>query len=263
MRSLLKWAGVAMAVVWSVPAWAAIHEQEIPYNDGQTQLAGYLVWDDQFSGKRPGVLVVHEWWGLNDYAKSRARQLASMGYIAFAADMYGKGHVTEHAKEAKGWMKQVTANVAGWRKRADLALSQLKASPLVDAQRVAAVGYCFGGGTVMQMAYGGSDLLGVASFHGPLPPPEEADYPQIKAKIFAAHGDADTFIPAKRIETFQQRLSAAGADWQLLRYGGVVHSFTNPSADGSWMPVVKYDEKADRRSWAAFKHFLDELFWSK
>ncbi|ABK42873.1 dienelactone hydrolase [Magnetococcus marinus MC-1] len=261
MRTYAKWMGVALALLWSVPAWAVVQEQEVPYKDGDTGLAGYLVWDDAFSGKRPGVLVVHEWWGLNSYAKSRARQLARMGYIAFAADMYGEGHVTEHAKEAKGWMQQVTANVEGWRRRADLALEQLKAAPQVDTTRLAAVGYCFGGGTVMQMAYGGSDLLGVASFHGPLPPAEKKDYAKIKAKIFVAHGDADTFVPLERLEAFRIGLNEAGADWQLLRYGGAVHSFTNPAADGSWMPTVKYDAKADHRSWAAFTHFLDELFW--
>nr|CRH04616.1 putative Dienelactone hydrolase [Candidatus Magnetococcus massalia] len=241
-------------------AHAALQTETVEYKDGDVALSGYMAWDDSYSGQRAGILLVHEWWGLNDYAKQRTEQLAKLGYVVFAADMYGAGHVTKHAKEAKAWMKQVTANVAGWRKRADLALAQLQASPHVDPQRLAAIGYCFGGGTVMQMAYGGSEVKGVASFHGPLPPPKPEDYPNIKAKVFVAHGDADTFIPAERIVKFQAGLNAAGADWQMHRYGGAVHSFTNPTADGSWLPVVKYDAKADRRSWAALMQFLAELF---
>ncbi|MEO5365781.1 MAG: dienelactone hydrolase family protein [Magnetococcus sp. WYHC-3] len=252
---LLAWglfwqAGVAQAV---------LQRQEVPYEDGSTKLAGYLVWDDALAGKRPGVLVVHEWWGLNDYARSRADQLAALGYVAFAADMYGVGHVTEHADEAKGWMSQITANVSAWQRRAALALARLQAHPMVDSQRTAAIGYCFGGATVMQMAYAGTPLKGVASFHGSLPPvPEEVA--TLIPRVFIAHGDADPFVPAERIEAFRKGLNRVGADWQMHLYGGARHSFTNPAADGKKNPDILHNPAADGRSWAELQQFLTEIF---
>ncbi len=185
-------------------AQAAVQSKAIAYDDHGTKLTGHLYWDDAIAGKRPGVLVIHEWWGLNDYAKKRARMLAELGYVAFAADMYGDGKVTDKPDQAKQWMQQVTADVDLWRERANLGLAQLKASELVDGVRLAAIGYCFGGGTVLQMAYGGADLKGIVSFHGSLPAAPAESKGRIGAKILALHGQADAMIPPEVVQNFDQ-----------------------------------------------------------
>lgn len=239
---------------------AEIRSQVIQYQDGETALKGHIYWDSAIKGKRPGVMVVHEWWGLNDYAQKRARMLAEMGYVAFAADMYGDNRVTTHGEQAGSWMKQITSNISHWQSRAQLGLAQLQEHALVDQAQLAAIGYCFGGATVMQLAYSGADLKGVVSFHGSLPPVTEEQSHQIKAKVLAAHGNADPFVPAERVAAFQASLDAAGADWQLLSFGGVQHSFTNPGADAHNMDGIKYDAAADRRSWQAMQQFFKEIF---
>jgi dienelactone hydrolase len=239
---------------------AAVKTETVEYKDGDTTLKGYLVYDEALQGKRPGVILVHEWWGLNDYAKERAEMLAELGFVAFAVDMYGDDKVTEHGKEAKEWMTQITSNVEAWQKRALLGLDIIKGHDLVDPDYTAAIGYCFGGATVMQMAYAGADLDGVVSFHGSLPPATEAQQQNIKARVLVAHGEADGFIPPERIEAFKQALDAADADWQMVTYGGAKHGFTNPGADAYGIDGVKYDEKADARSWALMQSFLEEIF---
>lgn len=243
-----------------LPALAAVRERAVDYRDGDTALRGYLYWDDAQTGPRPGVLVIHEWWGLNAYAKQRARMLAEAGYVAMAIDMYGDQRVTEHPNEAKGWMQAITANLDAWRTRAAVGLEQLKGAPQVDPARLAAIGYCFGGATVMHMAYAGMDLKGVASFHGSLPLPSPDQYPNIRARILVGHGDADSFVPPERVRDFQKALSDAGADWEMDIYGGARHGFTVPNAEGKGMENLKHDPKADRRSWARLLAFLDELF---
>lgn len=243
-----------------VAAQAAITTEIVEYNDGDTALKGFLLYDDALEGKRPGLIVVHEWWGLNDYAMQRAEMLAELGYVAFAIDMYGGEKVTEHGKEAKTWMTQITENVEAWQKRAQLGLDILKAHELVDPAYTAAVGYCFGGATALQMAYAGADLNGVVSFHGSLPPATETQQKNIKAKVLVAHGEDDGFIPPERILAFKQALNGSGADWQMVTYGGARHGFTNPDADAYGIDGVKYDEKADNRSWALMQSFLDEVF---
>jgi len=248
-----------LALVLSA-ARAEVRTETVQYRDGDVELQGYLVWDDALKGKRPGVIVVHEWWGLNDYARKRAEMLAELGYAAFAVDMYGKGRVTEHAKQAGEWAKQINANVAAWQARSLLGLDVLRQQEQVDPGRVAAIGYCFGGATVMQMAYAGADLAGVVSFHGSLPvvtPPQAGN---IKSSILVAHGDADGFVPAERIAGFKAALEEAGADWEMITYGGARHGFTNPGAARYGIENVRYDEKADRRSWRAMQRFLDEVF---
>lgn len=241
-------------------ALGAIKTEIIEYKDGDTPLQGYLVYDDALEGKRPGIVVAHEWWGLNDYAKHRAEMLAGLGYVAFALDMYGDDKITAHAKEASGWMKQITDNVDGWQRRALLGLDVLKGNERVDAEKIAAVGYCFGGATVMQLAYSGADLDGVVSFHGSLPPATEEQQQRIKAPILVAHGEADGFIPAERIVAFKAALDASGTDWQMVTYGGARHAFTNPGAGEYGIDNLKYDPKADARSWALMQSFLDETF---
>jgi dienelactone hydrolase len=204
-------------------------------------------------------MVVHEWWGLNDYARMRARMLAELGYVAFAADMYGDDRVTEHAPDAQGWMKQITANVDAWQRRALKGLEVLRESERVDPVRLAAIGYCFGGATVMQMAYAGADLDGVVSFHGSLPPATEEQQALIRTHVLIAHGDADSFVPEERIDAFTAALDAAGVDWEMDIYGGARHGFTNPEAAKYGIENVQYDAVADRRSWERMRDFLAEV----
>ncbi len=249
-----------LILLFSGTSLAVMHKEEITYKDGDVALTGYLFWDDAFSGKRPGILVAHEWWGLNDYSKLRAEMLAETGYIAFAADMYGDGRATRHADEAKGWMQQITSNLDVWQRRAVLALDQLKAHPNVESSKLAAIGYCFGGATVMQMAYLGADLDGVVSFHGSLPPATPEQAANIKARVLIAHGDADGFVPPERIAAFKKALSESGVDWEMDIYAGAKHGFTNPYADGYGMSGLAYQEEADRRSWLRMLAFFEELF---
>jgi len=241
-------------------ARAEVRTETVQYRDGDVELQGYLVWDDAIKGKRPGVIVVHEWWGLNDYARKRTEMLAKLGYVAFAVDMYGKGKVTEHAKQAGEWAKQINANVDAWQARALLGLDILRRDEHVDPARVAAIGYCFGGATVVQMAYAGADLAGVVSFHGSLPVATQAQAANIKASILVAHGEADGFVPPERITGFKAALEKAGADWEMVTYGGARHGFTNPGAARYGIENVRYDDKADRRSWRVMQQFFDEIF---
>lgn len=247
-----------LAALLPAAALAEIQTETIDYQDGDTKLKGHLVYDDSIEGKRPGIIVAHEWWGLNDYAKERAAMLAELGYVAFALDMYGDDKVTSHAPDAKGWMQQITGNIDAWQSRAMAGLDVLKANELVDTDKLAAIGYCFGGATVMQMAYGGADLDGVVSFHGSLPPAPEGA--KITPKVLAAHGYDDGFVPPEKVDAFEQSLTAAGADWQLVVYSGARHAFTNPNAGDYGIDMVQYNAKADRRSWALMQGFLDEVF---
>jgi len=249
----------ALGLVLARPAAAEVKTKTIEYRDGDVVLTGYFAWDDALDGKQPGVLVVHEWWGLNDYAKSRARQLAEEGYAALALDMYGDNKVTTHADEAGAWMKQIASNIDLWTRRARLGLDVLKAQDPVDPTRIAAIGYCFGGATVMQMAYAGEDLAAVVSFHGTLPPAPEG-VTSIKPRVLVEHGRDDAFVPAERVAAFQQGLDRIGATWEMTVYSGTRHGFTNPDAGSYGIDNVAYNEIADERSWTATMLLFDEIF---
>ncbi len=239
---------------------AKILTKNVPYVHGEVQLEGYLAWDDAIKGKRPGILVVHEWWGLNEYAQTRAKQLAAMGYVAFAVDMYGKGKVTDHPKQAGEWMNKTTANVKTWQARAMEGLKVLQKQEMVDVQKIAAIGYCFGGATVTQLAYSGAPVNGVVSFHGALPLPSEGQQITTNAKVLIAHGNEDPFLNEDHIQKFRDALEKAGLDWQMVIYAGARHSFTNPAADKVGMDALKYNKNADERSWKHMQIFFDELF---
>ena len=186
--------------------------------------------------------------------------LAEAGYVAFAADMYGGARITRHAEDAKSWMTQITSNIDNWQRRALIGLEQLIKNPKVDRNRLAAIGYCFGGATVMQMAYAGAELKGVASFHGSLPPATKEQAEKIKSKVLIAHGDSDSFVPGERIEKFKKALSDTSVTWEMDIYGGAVHGFTNPYADGYGVDGLAYHEIADRSSWLRLLSFLEEIF---
>jgi len=242
------------------PVSATVRTKTLLYQDGDAVLDGHLAWDDAIPGKRPAVLVVHEWWGLNDYARSRAEQLARMGYVAFALDMYGRRKVTKHPKQAGEWAREIRQNVDAWVHRAQSGLHVLKQQEMVNSKRMAAIGYCFGGSTVLQLAYAGLDLSGVVSFHGSLPAPLDEQVGQIKARILVCHGVDDQFVPAKNIQKLRSVLDAAKIDWQMESYRGARHSFTNPGADAYEIDNVKYNKAADEQSWKDMQKFFDIIF---
>lgn len=249
-----------LVLALATSAQAEIQTKAVDYEDEGTRLTGHFYWDDANAGKRPGILVIHEWWGLNDYAKKRAAMLAEQGYVAFAADMYGTGRVTDQPEQAKEWMQEVTVDPELWRQRAQQGLDQLRASDLVETDKVAAIGYCFGGGTVLQMAYGGADLDGVVSFHGSLPAAPEEVKGKIAPEILVLHGQADSFIAPEVVTNFQNKLEEAGANWEMDIYGGARHGFTNPDVASFGIENLAYDAQADARSWTRMQAFFDEIF---
>ncbi|MHB8995716.1 MAG: dienelactone hydrolase family protein [Armatimonadota bacterium] len=237
---------------------AAVVTQTVTYDSAGTRLIGYLASDEALSGKRPGIIVFPEWWGLNDYPKERARQLAAMGYVAFAADMYGEGKVAADSTEAGKLAGQFRGN---WetggrdlmRQRAQAALATLAANNRVDPNRIAAIGYCFGGTVALELAFSGADIRGAVSFHGGLNVPQEGDLQRLKAKLLILHGSADTSVKPETIAALQEALDKAGADWQLVTYSGAKHGFSNPGN------AAAYQEAAARRSWQAMVDFLREV----
>ena len=250
---------VIAILVLAVGARAELVTQAVEYTHGGAALEGYLVWDDAVKGMRPGVLVVHEWWGLNDFTKRKADQLARLGYVAFAADMFGKGVVTTDASKAQ----QLAAPFYGtplMRERVKAGFDVLAKQELADPAKLGAIGFCFGGGAVFELAYSGAPLAGAVSFHGILPSPKPEDYAGIQARILALHGADDSFETPETIAQFQKAMREAGADWQFVIFGGAVHAFTNPDAGKFGIPGIAYNEKAAERSWKYMKTFFDEVF---
>jgi dienelactone hydrolase len=239
---------------------AAIQTKTVEYKSGDTTLEGVIVFDDAVKEKRPGVLVVHQWLGLTDYEQGRAKQLAELGYVAFCADIYGKGVRPANTKEAGVEATKYKTDRKLLRERVNAGLAELKKTELVDAKRVAAIGYCFGGTTVIELARSGADVAGVVSFHGGLDSPTPADGKNIKCKVLACHGADDPFVPAKDLAAFEDEMRQANVDWTLIKYGGAVHAFTQPLAGNDNSKGAAYNEKADRRSWAALKMFLSGVF---
>ncbi len=240
-------------------AHAKMVTKTVEYKQDGTVLKGFLVYDDQWRGKRPGVLVVHEWWGLNDYIQKRTEELARMGYVAFAADMYGGGIATKDPQEAAKLAGQVRGTPL-MRERAQAALKVLADNPLVDPKRLAAIGFCFGGTAVLELAYSGADLAGVVSFHGGLTAPKPEDLKRIKARILVLHGADDPHVTAADIAAFQDGMRKAGADWQMVYYGNTVHSFTNPASGSDKSKGIAYNPLSAARSWEAMQAFFKEIF---
>lgn len=249
-----------LAASLAVVARAEIKTRTIEYKHGDTALEGWLAYDTAVAGKRPGVLIVHQWKGLTDYEKKRAEMLAKLGYVAFACDIYGKGIRPTEAKDAGAEAGKYKSNRPLLRERVKAGLDVLKQQELVDPKRVAAIGYCFGGTTVIELARSGADLAGVVSFHGGLDSPNPANGKQIKCKVLALHGADDPFVPAKDLAAFEEEMRGAGVDWQLIQYGGAVHSFTDWNAGADNSRGAAYNETADRRSWEHMQTFFGELF---
>jgi dienelactone hydrolase len=238
----------------------AIRTQTVEYRDGDTVLEGFVAWDDAVTGKRPGILVVHQWMGLTDYERKRCEMLAGLGYVAFAADIYGKGVRPANPGEAGGVAGKYKNDRPVLRGRVNAGLEKLKALETCDASKTAAIGYCFGGTTVLELARSGAEVAGVVSFHGGLGSPTPADASRIRGKVLALHGADDPFVPVAEVAGFEKEMRDAKCDWQLVAYGGAVHSFTHWTAGTDNSKGAAYNEKADKRSWSAMKGFFEELF---
>jgi len=254
---------LALFCCMALPAAAGVVGNDVVYSAGDTVMNGYLAFDDGWKGKRPAVLVVHEWWGHNEYARQRARQLAGMGYVALAVDMYGDGKQAGHPGDAQKFAAAVIGDLAAAEARFDAAVELIKEHAATDPERIAAIGYCFGGGVVLHMARAGKDLDGVASFHGSLAPHTPAQKGKVKAKVLVCHGAEDQFVTPEQIEAFKKEMRDAGVDLRFKVYPGAKHSFTNPDADGFGekfgLPLA-YSESADKASWKDLETFLEEIF---
>ena len=245
-------------------AHAAVQTEFVEYTDGDVVLEGFVAWDpEQISGSAPGVLVVHQWMGLSDYEQSRCKQLAELGYVAFAADIYGKGKRPANPQQAAEFAGVYKNDRDLYRRRLKLGLEQLRAQKGVAKDQIAAIGYCFGGTGVLELARSGADVDGVVSFHGGLDSPSPEDGEQIQAKVLICHGADDPFVPAEGIEAMQAEFNAADVDWQMVIYSDAVHSFTQKSAGDDESRGAAYNKKADERSWKAMRVFFDELFFDK
>jgi len=239
---------------------AAIHIETVEYKQGDTTLEGFVAYDDAIQGKRPGVLVVHQWMGLTDYEKHRAEMLAQLGYVAFCADIYGKGVRPQNTAEAGAQAGKYKGDRQLLRARVNAGLDALRRQPQVDPNRIAAIGYCFGGTTVLELARSGADVAGVVSFHGGLDARDPADGKNIKCEVLVCHGADDPFSSPQDIAAFENEMRKGGVDWQFIQYGGAVHSFTQPMAGNDNSKGAAYNEKADKRSWEAMKQFFAEIF---
>ncbi|HEX8524351.1 MAG TPA: dienelactone hydrolase family protein [Tepidisphaeraceae bacterium] len=237
---------------------AELVKKQIDYKQGDATLKGYLVYDDAKTGKRPGVVVVPEWWGLTDYPRHRADMLAELGYVAFAADIYGNGETTTDPKRAGELAGKFRGDRELLRTRVQAAVDELKKQEQADSDKLAAIGYCFGGTAVLEAARTGAPLKGVVSFHGGLDFPQPPHEGQIKAKVLVLTGDADPMVPPEQVKKFEQEMKNVGADVKIERYPDAVHAFTNPNADKVGIKGIGYNKEADEKSWQAMKQFFEQ-----
>ena len=242
---------------------AGIVGKEVSYTSDSVTMRGYLTYDDALSGKRPGVLVVHEWWGLNANPRKRAELLAGLGYVALCVDMYGGGKLAEHPDDAGKFAGEVSRNLPVMKARFLAALEVLRKNELVDTGRIAAIGYCFGGGVVLGMARQGTDLKAVVCFHGSVATNNPASKGSIKAKILVCNGADDKFVSDEAIKGFKAEMKSAGVDYQFINYPGAIHGFTNPEATelGKKFNIqIAYNEDADKKSWEEMKKLFAKAF---
>jgi dienelactone hydrolase len=260
MKMLLPLLAILISLLYMLPAQAKIQTQTITYNQGSTVLEGYLAYDDNVRDRRPGVVIAHEWMGISDYEKRRARELAELGYVALAADIYGKGVRPADPQEAARVAGIYRADRVLLRARMQAAVELLRNNEFTDTSHIAAIGYCFGGMAVLELARSGADISGVVSFHGTLDTPNPADAKNIKCKVLVLHGGNDPHVPLAQLTAFMTEMRNAKVDWQICIYGGAVHSFTNPASGDDPSRGAAYNARADRRSWQAMRNFFNELF---
>jgi dienelactone hydrolase len=244
------------------PAWSAVKGEPVEYKAGNTTMKGFVAYDDSLPGKRPGVLVVHEWWGHNEHARNAARKLARAGYVALAVDMYGDGKTASHPQDAGKFSGEVAKNLPLLQQRFDAAYGVLTKHARVDKSRIAAIGYCFGGSTVLNMARAGKDLRGVVVLHGGLATQNPAQKGKVKAKVLVLTGAADPMVDGAQVQAFEQEMKAAGVDYKIIQYPGAKHAFTNPDATalGAKFNIpIAYNEEADKKSWAETLAFLTRV----
>ncbi len=245
------------------PTFAAVKGEEVAYESGGVVMKGYLAYDDAIKSKRPGVLVVHDWWGHGEYVRGRARALAALGYTALAVDMYGSGKQVEHPDDAGKLSGTVRGNLPVMKARFNAACDVLGKHGTVDARRIAAIGYSFGGSTVLEMARQGVDIAGVVNFYGDLTTQHPAPKGGIKANILVLNAAADAMIPPEQVNTFKQEMAAAKADYKFINYPGTKHLFTRPDADAlakKYNLPLAYDAEADRKSWTEMQAFFKRIF---
>jgi dienelactone hydrolase len=237
----------------------AIVENTVVYRDDEAVLEAFFAFDDAYSGRRPAVLISHAWGGRDNFVADKARKLAGLGYVGFALDMYGKGILGSSKEENAKLMQPFMEDREKLQQRMKAALTAVKQLPWVDDSKIAAMGFCFGGLCVLDLARTGADIKGVVSFHGLLDVPDNAQGNKIKTKILALHGHDDPMVSPKQVLAFQEEMTQAGADWQFVTYGHTVHAFTNPVANDPDFGTI-YQADADRRSWIAMQNFFAEIF---
>jgi dienelactone hydrolase len=250
-------------IIGVVMSRAAVVGKPVEYTADGITLKGYIAYDDKLTGKRPGILVVHEWWGHNEYARKRAEMLAELGYVALAVDMYGDGKQADHPDDAGKFAGEVMKNMPMMKGRFLAALDLLKQGEFVDPAKIGAIGYCFGGGVVLGMAREGADLKGVVSFHGSLATQSPAEKGKVKTKILVCNGAADKFVSEESIKAIKAEMKAATVDFKFINYPDAIHGFTNPASTEMGkkfnLPLA-YNEKADKKSWADMQEFFKRVF---
>jgi dienelactone hydrolase len=267
MRTLLSFLfifSITACANSDVQTTSSIQTKEVAYSVGGTQLKGYLAYDDSVKGKRPGVLVVHEWWGHNQHARDRARMLAELGYTALALDMYGDGKFADHPKKAGEFMNAAMTDWEGSQAKFNAAKKLLQGHATVDSERIAAIGFCFGGAVSLRMARGGADLDAVVAFHSALPMAPPVSPGQVKASVLVINGADDGFLDPKTVESFKKEMAAATKDFNYVSLEGVRHSYTNKQADEFSkkfdIPALKYNKEADERAWSAMQDLFKRVF---
>jgi len=254
---------LALFFLGSFSLRAGLETKTIEYTANGVTMKGYLAYEKHSNAKRPGVLVVHEWWGHNEYARRRAEMLAELGYVALAVDMYGDGKNAEHPDDAGKFAGGVSRNMPVMKARFLAALEVLKNDPHVDRANIAAIGYCFGGGVALHMARAGVDMKGVVSFHGSLATSTPAEKGDVKAKVLVCNGAEDKFISDEDIKKFKEEMETSGVDYRFISYEGAIHGFTNPAATEKGKKfglAIAYNEAADKKSWKDMQEFFNEIF---
>ena len=256
----MKFSILVMALLFTVVAQAKIKTETVEYKQGDTTLEGYLAYDDAGHKAKPGIVIVHDWMGLSSDTKMRAEQIAKMGYVAFAADIYGKGSRPKSPEEAGKLAGQYKGDRKLLRARAQAALDKLSSYSFVDKKKLVAIGFCFGGTTALELARSGAPLIGTVSFHGGLQTPTPEDAKNIKGKVLALHGADDPYVSSAEVAAFQDEMRKAKVDWQFISFGNTVHAFMVAGAGNDNSKGAAYNTVSEKRAWLDFQNFLKEIF---